>query len=75
MHIIIIESEREEPVEDDQPFDHEGPLAQLDQVLAEFAASLAMHQEICNKDEHRLQEDLVEHLWDLKGNGQCSFVE
>jgi hypothetical protein len=46
MNNIIIESERLESVVDDQPFDHHGPLAQLDQVSAEFATFLAMHQEI-----------------------------
>jgi hypothetical protein len=64
MHNIVVESEREEPVEDDQPYDHKGPLAELDQVLVKFSAFLAMHQEIHNRDEHNhLQEDLVEHLW------------
>jgi hypothetical protein len=66
MHNMIIESECDEPVVDDEPFDHESPLAQLNQVSAEFAVFLAMHQEICNKDKHnRLQEDLVEHLYFL----------
>jgi hypothetical protein len=40
---MIIESEREEPVEDDQPYDHEGRLAKLDQVPMEFDAFLVMH--------------------------------
>jgi hypothetical protein len=40
---MIIEIERKERVEDDPPYDHEGPLAQLDQVLVEFSAFLAMH--------------------------------
>jgi hypothetical protein len=44
MHNMIIKSEREEPVEDDWPFDHEGPLAKLDQVSVEFPAFLAMHK-------------------------------
>jgi hypothetical protein len=41
MHNMIIKSEREEPVKDDQSFDYEGPLAQLDQVSIEFAAFLS----------------------------------
>jgi hypothetical protein len=66
---MIIESKHEKPVEDDQPYDHEGPLAELDQVLVEFSASLTMHHEICNRDEHNcLWEDAVEHLWTLTGN-------
>jgi hypothetical protein len=69
MHNMIIESERESPVVDEQPFDHQGPLAQLDQVPAEFAVFLAMHQEIRDAQVHtKLQNDLVEHLWALKGN-------
>jgi hypothetical protein len=69
MHNIIIESEREEPVKDDQPYDHEGPLAELDQVPVKFSAFLAMHQKIRNRDEdNHLQENLVEHLWTLREN-------
>jgi hypothetical protein len=43
---MIIESEREEPVDDVGQFDHQGSLGKLDHVLAKFAAFLAMHQEI-----------------------------
>jgi hypothetical protein len=73
MHNMIIDSDREQPVEYDQPYDHECHLAQLDQVPVEFSAILAMHQEILNRDEHNrlqedLEEDLVEHLWTLGGN-------
>jgi hypothetical protein len=68
---MIIESEHDEPVDDNEPFDHEGPFSQLDQVSAEFAAFLAMHQEIHNGDEHNhLHKDLVGNLWTLKGNAQ-----
>jgi hypothetical protein len=67
---MIIESEREAPVEDDQPF-HMGLLAELDEVPVEFSAFHAMHQEIRNKDKHNcLQEDLVEYLWTRRGNAQ-----
>jgi hypothetical protein len=63
MHNMIIESECEAHIEDDRPFDFQGPLAQVNDVPAEFSAFLTMQQEICNKDEHnRLQENLVEHL-------------
>jgi hypothetical protein len=41
MHNMIIESEREELVENDRPFDHMGPLAELDEVPVEFSAFLA----------------------------------
>jgi hypothetical protein len=46
MHNIIIDSEREAQVEDDQSFDFEGPLAQVNEVPAKFSAFLAMQQEI-----------------------------
>jgi hypothetical protein len=38
-------------------------------VPAAFVAFLAMHQEIRDANIHsQLQDDLVEHLWMLKGN-------
>jgi hypothetical protein len=52
MYTMTIESEHDESVVDDELFDHEGPLAQLDQVPAEFATFFAMYQEIHNKDVH-----------------------
>jgi hypothetical protein len=36
MHNMKIESEREAQVEDDQPFDFQGPLAQVNDVPADF---------------------------------------
>jgi hypothetical protein len=60
---VVMQNERDEQVVVEEPFDHKGPLAQLDQVSAKFAAFLAMHQEIHNRDKNNcLQEDLVEHL-------------
>jgi hypothetical protein len=32
MHNMIIESERSEPVHDDQPFDYQGSLAEVEHV-------------------------------------------
>jgi hypothetical protein len=67
---MIIESEHEEPVKDGQPFDHMGPLAELDEVPVEFSAFLAMHLEIRNRGKHNhFQEDLVKYLWTRRGNG------
>jgi hypothetical protein len=37
---------------DDQPCDHYGPLAEVGQVLAEFAAFLAMNQEMQDTHVH-----------------------
>jgi hypothetical protein len=49
---MIIESMHEAQVEDDQLFDFEGPLAQVNGVPAELFAFLAMQQEIRNREEH-----------------------
>jgi hypothetical protein len=67
---MIIESEREHPVFDPKPYHRHGPLATLDQqVPAVFATFLAMRQEIRDENTHsQLQDDLMEHLWMLKGN-------
>ena len=59
MHNMIIENERDALVVDDVSFDHQGPLAQLQQVPSGFTAFLAKHGE--------LQADLMESLWALKG--------
>jgi hypothetical protein len=70
MHNMIIESEREHPVYDPEPYHRQGSLANVDhQVPAAFAVFLAMRQEIRDVNTHsQLQDDLVEHLWMLKGN-------
>ena len=54
MHNMIIKSERANPVRDDQPFEHQGPLAHIDheQVPANFSAFLAMQNEIVDEEMH-----------------------
>jgi hypothetical protein len=42
MHNMIIEDERDITVVNDQPLDHQGPLAQLAQVPTKFAAFLCI---------------------------------
>jgi hypothetical protein len=69
MHNMIIESEREELVIDDQPLDHHEPLVQHNHVPTEFRAFLAMTQVIRDAMVHtQLQNVLVEHLWERRGN-------
>ena len=65
MHNMIIESERDNPVHDDQLFEHQGPLADIDHVYvpAEFGAFLDMQDEIQDEQMHfQLQADLAVHL-------------
>jgi hypothetical protein len=70
MHNMIIESEREHPVYDPELYHRQGPLANVDyQAPAPFATFLAMRQEIRDANTcSQLQDDLVKHLWMLKGN-------
>jgi hypothetical protein len=70
IHNMIIESEREHPMFDTKLYHRQGPLATLhQQVPAAFAVFLAMRQEIRDANIHsQLQDDVVEHLWMLKGN-------
>jgi hypothetical protein len=67
---MITESEWEHPVYDPEPYHRQGPHVTLDQhVPAAFAAFLVMRQEIQDANTYsQLQDDLVEHLWMLKGN-------
>jgi hypothetical protein len=73
LHNMIIENERKYSVplsEQAAPYEREGPLAQLNhQVPTSWAAFIAMHQEIRDSTMHQLlQDDLVEHIWRLRGN-------
>jgi hypothetical protein len=54
---------------DPEPYHRQGPLANVDhQVPTPFAVFLAMRQKIRDANTHsQLQDDLVEHLWMLKG--------
>ena len=74
LHNMIIESERNDPVADTEPYYRQGPLADVDhQVPATWAAFLTMRQEIRDPVVHtQLQNDLVKHLWRRKGNGNVN---
>jgi hypothetical protein len=53
MHNMIIGSECDAPVVDDQLYYHQGPLAQVDhEVCAEFGAFVVMHEEIWDEHAH-----------------------
>jgi hypothetical protein len=65
---MIMESEREFPGFDIEPYERMDPLVDVDHnVPPAFAAFLARRQEVRNSNtHHQLQDDLVEHLWTLK---------
>ncbi|XP_071683714.1 uncharacterized protein [Lolium perenne] len=68
IHNMIIESERDTPVQDDHPFDYQGPLAEVEYVPQEFVAFLHMHNEIRDVGAHaQLKADLAAHLWAKRG--------
>jgi hypothetical protein len=53
MHNMIVESEREHPVYDPEPYHHQGALATLNQhVPAVFVVFVVMHQEIRDANIH-----------------------
>jgi hypothetical protein len=61
MHNMIIESEREHPVYDPEPYHRQGSLVNVDhQVPAAYAAFLGMRQKIRDANTHsQLQDNLV----------------
>ena len=69
LHNMIIESERNNPVHDHQPYDFEGPHAQVDHnVPVDWADYLSMYLEIHDETTHHdLQADLANHLWARRG--------
>jgi hypothetical protein len=73
LHSMIIKNEQKYPVplsEQAAPYEREGPLAQPNhQVPVSWAAFISMRQEIRDSTMHQiLQDDLVEHIWRLRGN-------
>jgi hypothetical protein len=66
---MITESEREFLVFDVEPYEWMDPLADVDHHMPlAFAAFLARRQEVRDTNtHHQLQNNLVEHLWFLKG--------
>ena len=76
LHNMIIESERDNPVPANEamaPYYRQGPLADVDhQVPAPWATFLTRRREIRDAGTHlALQDDLVQHLWVRKGNGNA----
>jgi hypothetical protein len=69
LYNMIIESEHETPVFDTEPYYRQGPLTDIDhQVPHVFASFLARRQEVRDINTHsQLQDDMMEHLWRLKG--------
>jgi hypothetical protein len=76
MHNMIIESEREHPVVDLEPYHCQGPLATIDhQVPTAFTAFIAMRQEIRDGNTHsQLQDDWFPAKKNCKTIGRV-FVE
>ena len=73
LHNMIIESERNNPVFDMEPYERQGPLANVDHQVpaAAFAAFLGRREQIRDNNTHfQLQDDLVEHLWMLKRDAE-----
>jgi hypothetical protein len=67
MHNMIIESECDELVHDDQPSNYQEPLVEVKHVPQEFSAFLHMHNEIRDAGVHaQLQADLAAHLWEIE---------
>jgi hypothetical protein len=66
LHNVIIESERKNSSMNGNLYNNQDPLADLDHhVPSDF---LTMHAKIRDTDTHtQLQNDLVDHLWRLKG--------
>jgi hypothetical protein len=69
LYNMIIESEHETLVFDTEPYYRQGPLTDIDhQVPHVFASFLARRQEVRDINTHsQLQDDMMEHLWRLKG--------
>lgn len=70
MHNMIIEDDCKNHARTHVgPYECEGPLAEVDHELpADFTDFLAMHAEIRDNNIHeQLQNDLVEHMWRIKG--------
>ena len=67
LHTMIIESECVDPADDDHPYYHQIPLAQVDHAFSEyFATFLTINTEIRDEGaDEKLQNDLVAHLWAL----------
>jgi hypothetical protein len=74
LHNMIIESERVDLPNDNHPYDFVAPLTTIAyDVPANFADFITMHAEIQDVDaQTQLQNNLLEHLWRIKGNTEAT---
>ena len=69
LHNMIIESERDRELDEDEFAEPNDPPIRRDRNVAELNAFMSAYRKIQDRPtSHRLQQDLIEHHWMLKGN-------